>query len=338
MAMIKILILFLLANNSSPWEKLHNILEKEKNELEQFARIHQEKSNIKQAIILASEEKMKFFRLRDQAALRIKQYLKIIKNRKKLLKKYVVSFYKLSRSSWGDSLLSQVPKPGDVSKSMENIIIREYKEINLISSDLNQLEIRLKKLNKSLEHIDSMVEKLKLKQKDIETKIDQSRFKIEKIRKERSKYPRTMYDKNCWSFWKRISEINRKFYTTQTPFRQKKGVLVKPVPGVYLSNHTLNKGVYISAKPNSAVRAPEAGVIKFAGEIEGYGKSILIQHRDSYFSLLGRLDNITVKVNQEVSRAQILATAASLGKTPYVPVYYELRKGTRFLDPRIWLR
>ncbi|MGM0596496.1 MAG: murein hydrolase activator EnvC family protein [Myxococcota bacterium] len=336
--MLKLLILFLLANNTSPWKKLHKILEKEKNELQQYARIHQEKSNIKQAIILASEEKMKFFRLRDQAVLRIKQYRKIIRNRKKLLKKYVVSFYKLSRSSWGDSLLSQIPKTGGGNKSMENIIIREYKEINLIASDLSQLKIRLKKLNKSLQNIDSMVDKLKLKQKDLETEMAQSRFKIEKIRKLRSKYPKTMYDKKCWSFWKKISKINRKFYITQTPFRQKKGVLVKPVPGVYLPNHTLNKGVYISAKPNTAVRAPEDGIVKFAGKIEGYGKSILIQHRDSYFSLLGRLDNITVKVNQEVTRAQILATAASLGKTPYVPVYYELRKGTRFLDPKIWLR
>jgi len=336
--MIKIILLLLLANNSSPWKKLHDALEKEKNELEQYAKIHQEKSNVQQAIILASEEKMKFFRLRNQTSLRIKQYHKIIKSRKKLLKKYVVSFYKLTRSSWGNSLLSQLPEPGESSKSMENIIIREYKEIKIINSDLNQLEIHLKKLNKSLENIDSMVDKLKLKQKDLETKMAQSRFKIEKIKKERTKYPRTMYDKKCWEYWKKISEINRRFYTSQTPFRKKRGVLVKPVPGVYLPNHTLNKGVYISAKPNTAVRAPEAGIVKFTGKIEGYGKSILIQHRDSYFSLLGRLDNITVKVNQEITRAQILATAASLGNTPYVPVYYELRKGTKFLDPKIWLR
>src|SRR5262249_23512146 len=72
----------------------------------------------------------------------------------------------------------------------------------------------------------------------------------------------------------------------------------------------------------------------YAGdELKGYGNLVLIRHSNNWVSAYAHNDEILVKRGDQVRRGQVIAKAGRTGQVNQPQLHFELRKGSRPVDP-----
>lgn len=94
-------------------------------------------------------------------------------------------------------------------------------------------------------------------------------------------------------------------------------------------------GLEFQAPAGTAVRAAAPGRVAFCDRYGSYGRLVIIDHGDSYYTAYGGMGRLEVRVGDEVSAFARLGSIAGDNGTP--AVYFEIRKGTKTLAPRAWL-
>jgi septal ring factor EnvC (AmiA/AmiB activator) len=100
---------------------------------------------------------------------------------------------------------------------------------------------------------------------------------------------------------------------------------------------TYRKGVDFGARQGTPVRAVAGGRVGFAGWFRGYGRLVILDHGDDYFTISGHLDTIAVEVGEAVRAGQVIGTVGETGSLVGPRLYFEIRCAGRSLDPRRWL-
>ncbi len=118
------------------------------------------------------------------------------------------------------------------------------------------------------------------------------------------------------------------------------GKLRWPVKGKVLtsfgprSDGTHNDGVNLSVPLGTEVHAAESGVVAYAGsELKGYGNLILVRHDNGWVTAYAHNDELIVKRGDRVKRGQVLAKAGKSGQVDQPQVHFELRQGSKPVDP-----
>ena len=99
-----------------------------------------------------------------------------------------------------------------------------------------------------------------------------------------------------------------------------------------------NPGVQIAAQAHAPVRAVLPGTVVYAGQRDGYGHTVVLEHKDGFRSYYGRLEPGTVKVGDTIRAgaefAKIAAepTPAGNGENSAL-LHFELKKGEMALNP-----
>ena len=101
-----------------------------------------------------------------------------------------------------------------------------------------------------------------------------------------------------------------------------------------LGTSTRNLGIEIEGAPGTGVRAAVTGEVAMVTAIPGYGPGIILDNGSGYFTIYANLSGIKVGVGDVVKTCQDMATLASRPGT----LYFEVRRGTKTLDPEAWLR
>jgi septal ring factor EnvC (AmiA/AmiB activator) len=133
-----------------------------------------------------------------------------------------------------------------------------------------------------------------------------------------------------------------------TPFATLAGRLAPPVPGRVLRGYgrvldteyrteTFRKGVDFSVESGEPVYAVAAGEVRFAGWFAGYGRMVILDHGDSYFSVSGHLDEIAVAVGDALAAGDRIGDAGETGSLTGPRLYFEIRHAAEALDPADWL-
>jgi septal ring factor EnvC (AmiA/AmiB activator) len=100
---------------------------------------------------------------------------------------------------------------------------------------------------------------------------------------------------------------------------------------------TLRKGVEFAAAPGDSVRAIAFGEVRYAGWFRGYGKIVILDHGDRYFTVMGHLAEIFVEVGDMLDTGETLGSVGETGSLTGPSLYFELRLGSEPLDPTDWL-
>jgi murein DD-endopeptidase MepM/ murein hydrolase activator NlpD len=112
-------------------------------------------------------------------------------------------------------------------------------------------------------------------------------------------------------------------------------VLVGYGPG---ANGTQNDGINIAAPLGTPVLAANDGVVAYAGnELRGFGNLILLKHADGWTTAYAHCESISVKRGDRVKRGQPIARVGATGAVSEPQLHFELRRGTRALDPQGYL-
>jgi murein DD-endopeptidase MepM/ murein hydrolase activator NlpD len=93
-------------------------------------------------------------------------------------------------------------------------------------------------------------------------------------------------------------------------------------------------GIDVAVPQGTSVKAAENGVVAYAGnELKGYGNLVLIRHANNWVSAYANNAELLVKRGEKVRRGQIIAKAGATGAVSQPQVHFELRKGSRPVDP-----
>ncbi len=134
--------------------------------------------------------------------------------------------------------------------------------------------------------------------------------------------------------------------TTKLPPTPKRtGNFIWPVEGKVISSYgpsgggKHNDGINISAQRGTPVKAAENGVIAYAGsELKGFGNLLLIKHSDGWITAYAHADSVLVKRGQTVKKGQTIAKVGSTGNVKTPQLHFEIRKGTKALNPTSYLK
>jgi murein hydrolase activator len=132
--------------------------------------------------------------------------------------------------------------------------------------------------------------------------------------------------------------------SSEEPFSRLKGKLTWPVAGRL--SHDFGQpraggglkwnGVVLSAPRGREIRAIYHGRVVFADWLAGMGLLVIVDHGEGYMSLYG-YNETTMKIAGDwVAPGDVIATVGESGGQPQPALYFELRKGTRAVNPHRW--
>lgn len=99
-----------------------------------------------------------------------------------------------------------------------------------------------------------------------------------------------------------------------------------------------NDGINIGVARGASVRAAENGVVAYSGnELQGFGNLLLVKHADGWMSAYAHNDELLVKRGEQVKRGQVISRAGTSGNVRSPQVHFELRRGTKAVDPLKYL-
>ena len=132
---------------------------------------------------------------------------------------------------------------------------------------------------------------------------------------------------------------------SEDPFSKHKGRLTWPVAGALLhdfgqprvSNQLKWNGVVLGAPRGREVRSVYHGRVAFADWLAGLGLLVIVDHGEGYMTLYGYNESILKNAGDWVAPGDVIATVGDSGGQNEASLYFELRKGTRPLDPRQWV-
>ncbi len=101
-----------------------------------------------------------------------------------------------------------------------------------------------------------------------------------------------------------------------------------------LKTTTKNLGIEIRGKSGTSVRAAVSGEVALITRIPGYGMGVILDNGSDFFTIYANLSGIRVRQGDKVKTCQDIASVSMESGR----VYFEVRKGTKTLDPVDWLR
>lgn len=126
-------------------------------------------------------------------------------------------------------------------------------------------------------------------------------------------------------------------------FSRRQGRLPMPVQGQVAGQFGSKResggtwrGLFIETAP-TAVKSIAKGSVSYAGNLPGYGNTVIVDHGDSYMSVYTGLSRINVGVGTEVGENQSIGTSGTLPAGEQ-GLYFELRYRNQTMNPRAWVR
>jgi septal ring factor EnvC (AmiA/AmiB activator) len=126
----------------------------------------------------------------------------------------------------------------------------------------------------------------------------------------------------------------------RTGFAASRGRLLFPVAGRAEARParregTSGPGIEVRAPMGTPVRAVFAGRVAFADRYGPYGRLVILDHGEHFYTVSGNLSSIDVKIGDDVSPGERIGTVGDEGEGAML--YFEIRHGTETVAPGAWL-
>jgi len=98
-----------------------------------------------------------------------------------------------------------------------------------------------------------------------------------------------------------------------------------------------HSGLDIRAEKGTAVRAPAAGTVAFAGSQPEYGITVILDHGQDIRSIYGHLAHMAVKQGDRIERGGLIGTTGNTGRSTGPHLHYEILVRGQSVNPRAYL-
>lgn len=105
----------------------------------------------------------------------------------------------------------------------------------------------------------------------------------------------------------------------------------------YGGREKMHEGLDIANRPGTPILAPANGLISFAGQKPGYGRTVIIDHGYGLETWYGHTSKVLVKNQQKIRRGEKIALVGSTGRSTGAHVHYEVRVNGIPVDPMSYI-
>ena len=274
-----------------------------------------------------------------------------------LLMQRLAAMYKMKKGGIVESLFSSNPV-NDIGRRYKYIskiveydtdLLKEYKDNQLL------LQTEKERLNEFEKEMLSLKDELKHKKSEVEEERDKKRALLKDIRKKKDTQLAAIREmegasKELQLFLERFkNDITRDDVISHGGgFAGMQGRLPMPVNGKIVSIYgkvehpkfhtiTFNNGIEIEASLGTEVRSVYKGRVAYSGWFRGYGKVVIIDHGNGYYTLFARLSKILRDVDSLVEKGDVIALVGDTGLVKRPNLYFEVRQKGMPLNPLNWL-
>lgn len=323
---------------------------KEKKVLGQLQQVDQKLGSLRREKE-ANEEDLKETRIRlDSLRSDISENQQDLAQNRLLLKQRLRALYRMSflKPFLGGILASE--SFGDLARKLKfEMILAEGNE-KLLAQTLNseeQLERRSDEWNQEQERKKRLLSVLGKQEANYSRKhknrtiflvrIQRQKEEQERMIEELSQRAQSLQEKVS-SFLKQAKEAQKSqlaWVPAGTGLKIKRGKIPWPVSGTVIQSFGKSKnarfkevvdntGVQIQAPEGTPFRAVADGKVRFADWFKGYGKLVILDHGEGYYSLYAQAAELNVTEGQTVSAGQILGTVGDTGSLVGTSLYFEI--------------
>lgn len=97
-------------------------------------------------------------------------------------------------------------------------------------------------------------------------------------------------------------------------------------------------GIDIEAPFGEEIKAVERGKVVFADRLAGYGKTVIVDHGERYYTIYAHLSEIMKKNGESVKRGETVGLVGDSDSLSGAGLYFEMRKDGHSIDPVPWFR
>ncbi|MCX6641326.1 MAG: peptidoglycan DD-metalloendopeptidase family protein [bacterium] len=137
-------------------------------------------------------------------------------------------------------------------------------------------------------------------------------------------------------------------WAPEIPFEQLRGKMNWPTLGKVvtyfglqkhekLATVTENPGIEIEAEEGTPVRAVCTGQVTKITWLRGYGNTIIVDHRDGYYTVYAHLSQLNVREGQVVKAGELIGSVGQTGSLSGPRLHFEIWVKRQKQDPIAWL-
>jgi murein DD-endopeptidase MepM/ murein hydrolase activator NlpD len=106
----------------------------------------------------------------------------------------------------------------------------------------------------------------------------------------------------------------------------------------FTGNLAFHQGVdFSTGNAGEKIFAVAAGVVTFAGDKQGFGKIVQVDHGNGFETFYAHDQEVLVKAGDVVKKGQIIALSGSTGRSSGPHVHFEVHKNGRVVDPASYI-
>jgi murein DD-endopeptidase MepM/ murein hydrolase activator NlpD len=94
-----------------------------------------------------------------------------------------------------------------------------------------------------------------------------------------------------------------------------------------------HKGLDIAMPVGQAIPAPQAGTVVFAGEMPGYGTTVVLDHGNNLTTRYAHLSSVEAQVGDRVSSGQVIARSGASGRVTGPHLHFEVLESGKPVNP-----
>jgi murein hydrolase activator len=241
---------------------------------------------------------------------------------------------------------------------LQSTVAFDREMIQSLNEQATRQETLTQELARKRQNVDAQRRELTEVKEAVQKEAQKKRELLASLREEKESRQRALKDleQAALRLQKMIEELSRRSAgksSKEAPagsgLESMRGKLEWPVKGQLIggfgktkhhefSTDVFRKGLEIEAPVGEEIRAVEKGKIVFADRFSGYGKMLIIDHGDRYYTVYAHLSDFLKKSGDPVKRGEAVALVGDSESLVGSKLYFEMRKDGRSIDPTPWFQ
>ena len=283
-----------------------------------------------------------------------------IGKRQERLRERAVSLYRWQRSASpflifnGNMSISELLQR---SRYLQTTVEYDRDLIDKLEHDAKAQEALRTKLARKQQELDSQQEVLTEATESVQVEAQKKRELLASLKQEKDTRARALKELEAAALrlQRMIDDLQRQATAKPPEFPpgsglgSMKGRLSWPVRGELKSEfgktrhkefatEVFRNGIDIDAPFGEEIKAVEKGKVVFADRLAGYGKTVILDHGERYYTIYAHLSEIMKKNGESVKRGETVGLVGDSDSLSGAGLYFEMRKDGHSIDPVPWFR
>lgn len=238
---------------------------------------------------------------------------------------------------------------------LESTVAFDQNLVRRLSEEMQRRDLLAKELAAKKQQLDSRRQALAEAKASVQKEARNKKQLLASLRREKASRTRVVKELEAAALrlQKMMEEISRRAVSRPPEIppgvglAKLRGKLQWPVKGELISGfgkarhpevaaEVFHNGIDIKAPMGEAVKAVEKGTVVFADRFTGYGKMVIIDHGERYYTIYAHLSEILIKNGDRVKRGEAVGKTGDSDSLAGAQLYFEMRKDGRSIDPVPW--